>query len=110
MTQLFFGLSKIEDGKQIEIGEGDWQAFVADTLTPAFPDGFTVVDAAGHFHSATLVTARERARLVMIVHRADAGVALSLDRVVAEYKRRFAQQEVLRISTPVTLSPSPTPR
>ena len=42
--QLFFGRSTIEGG---EVSDEAWAAFLADTVTPRFPDGLTVLDAAG---------------------------------------------------------------
>ena len=44
--QLFFGRSNA--GGEV-VSDETWAAFLADTVTPRFPDGFTVVDGAGQW-------------------------------------------------------------
>ena len=41
---LYFGLAK---GDGSLVSEAEWDAFLADTVTPRFPDGLTVYDARG---------------------------------------------------------------
>ena len=73
-----------------------WQAFAADTLTPAFPDGFTVFDAAGQWRdpvSRTVV--RERTRVVQVFGPDVLGRAAA---VAGAYRSRFHQVSVGMVS------------
>ncbi len=82
-VQLFFGGS---------LADADWADFAAGTLTPAYPDGFTVYEAAGQWRdSARGTLVRERTHVVQVVgvgSRARAGL------VAAAYRQRFHQQSV----------------
>ncbi len=43
-TELYFGLSMQQaDGRDAEISEQQWQAFLDTCVTPRFPDGLTVM-------------------------------------------------------------------
>jgi len=101
MTELFFGMSRIEGGRTVDISESDWQRFVEESIAASFPDGFTVVEALGQYRSGIQGTVRERSKLVIIVHRAVPLNTHAIDDIVAEYKRRFGQEEVLRVSIPL---------
>ena len=48
--QLLLGRSTSDGG---EVSEEEWLAFLADTVTPRFPDGLTVLDAAGQWRDGT---------------------------------------------------------
>jgi hypothetical protein len=96
-TELYFGLSRPDGGT---VSEAEWQGFLADAVTPLFPAGFTVIAAEGQWQEAgppaTIV--REPTRLLVIVHGdpADDG---RIDALIDNYKRRFAQQSVLRLDS-----------
>ena len=95
-TQLFFGLSRLEDGT---VGEAEWQAFLADTVTPRFPAGFTVLAAEGQWRDeGKAAILRESSRILLIVHPAGADEA-ALAALIDAYKTRFRQQSVLRLDT-----------
>lgn len=94
-TQLFFGLSR-PGGPAVSAAE--WQAFLADTVTPRFPAGFTVSAAEGQWRQDDTTIVRESSRILLIVHRAgedDAAIAA----LIEAYKARFHQQSVLRLDT-----------
>ena len=50
VIQLYFGLN-IANGRQVT--DAEWRDFLAKTVTPRFPDGFTVYDAAGQWRDET---------------------------------------------------------
>ena len=101
-TRLFFGLA-MPDGKTVTAAE--WDAFVADVVTPRFPDGLTVLDARGQYRlPESGEIRREPTRVVLVVHPDDAASSAALDAIVAEYRRRFAQRSVLRVDVPVRAS------
>jgi hypothetical protein len=95
-TQLFFGLSRPDGGV---VSEAEWRAFLADTVTPRFPAGFTVVAAEEQWRDeASAAILRETSRILLIVHPEGEGEA-ALAALTDAYKTRFRQQSVLRLDT-----------
>ena len=103
--QLFFGLTR-RDGS--EVSGADWRGFVDSVLTPRFPEGLTTLEASGQWRmqggasAGTIV--REQSRVVLLLHPYCAERERAVLAVVAEYKRRFDQEAVLRVVDPVTAS------
>jgi hypothetical protein len=92
-SELFLGQAR-PDGSLIRAAE--WEAFLADTVTPLFPAGLTVVDGTGQWRGSDGKIDREPAKILIIVRPGgadDAGIAA----IVAAYKARFAQEAVLRV-------------
>ncbi len=91
-AELLFGR---HIGGRLGVTEKRWAAFLAQEITPRFPDGLTIVDAVGQWRDpARGRIVRERSKLVMILAAADAELTQRLDAIVAAYKRRFRQQSV----------------
>ena len=64
-------------------------------MTPRFPDGLSVIDAAGQWQDKDRGrVVREPGKLVMIVTADDAAVREKIAAIVAAYKQRFHQQSV----------------
>jgi hypothetical protein len=100
-TEMFFGLSRPDGGV---VSDQEWQAFVNETITPRFPDGFTVVDGQGQWREANGHIAQERSKLLLILHLRDEAATAKLDEIRAAYKQRFNQEAVIRETTDVTVS------
>ena len=92
--QLFFGRSTADGA---EVSEGAWAAFLADTVTPRFPDGLTVLDAAGQWQGDSGAVQRERSKVLWILAAPGAETLRLIDEISEEYERRFDQDSVLRI-------------
>ena len=101
VERLYFGRNI---GDSAVVSDSAWAAFVRDVLTPAFPDGATTWDAAGQWRAPDGTLVRERSFVVELVHLVTRDVEASVYRVIEEYKRRFAQQSVMRIVTDVRAS------
>lgn len=97
LDRLYFGLSTPWG----EASDADWQRFVDQELAPRFPDGFTVLQARGHWRDASHVPLREPTRVVDLVHARDQQSEQRISEVVARYRHTFAQQSVLRLSAEV---------
>lgn len=95
--ELFFGLSIPGGGT---VGEDQWQAFLRDEVTPRFPQGLSVVDAAGQWRGSDGTLVHERARVLTLAHPGDAGSEAHVREIIALYKTRFAQESVLRLKQP----------
>jgi hypothetical protein len=91
-VELFFG-REIPGGGTV--GETDWQAYVQDVLSPAFPDGLTVLEGQGRWLSPTGEHFVENSFVVYIFLPADSTEARRVDDVTAVYKDRFKQETVL---------------
>jgi len=90
---FYFGASIPGGG---EVDATAWQGFEHDVLMPAFPRGFSVIDANGHWRGADGTVARETSRIVVIVHADDAQSAADVRRVAQRYRETFHQESVLR--------------
>jgi hypothetical protein len=92
--ELFFGLDHA-DGRSVSAEE--WDAFVADTITPRFPQGLSMFDVRGQWQRPDGIIERENTRMVMLAHPppAEAGMVL-VDEISREYQRRFNQDPVFR--------------
>jgi hypothetical protein len=96
VERLYFGRSI---GDSALVTDSAWGSFVRDELTPAFPEGATVWDAAGQWRAPDGALVRERSFVVELVHLVTTDVEARVVRVIDAYKRRFAQQAVLRLVT-----------
>ena len=97
---LYFGRDKQAGG---EVSEAEWAQFVAEIVTPRFPDGLSVLNVEGQARdpSSGGRIVRERTKLVVVVvfdapaHRA------RVREVVEAYNQRFGQHSVFRSEQPV---------
>jgi hypothetical protein len=103
VAELLFGRDIAGGGT---VSEDQWRRFVDQEITPRFPQGITLIDAAGQWRDPTRsAVIREKSKLVMI---ALAGEATDrdqrLDAIAEAYKRRFRQQSVGVIVRPACIS------
>jgi hypothetical protein len=96
-TTLYFGLAHPAG----TISEKQWRTFVRDVVTPRFPQGFTVWQADGQWRAADGRIARERAKVLLLVHTNTQAVRDALAELVTSYKQRFQQESVLWETTMV---------
>ncbi len=94
---LYFGAT----GSAGHVSEQEWQSFLADTVTPRFPEGLSVWSASGQWRSSAGEINREDSRILSIVHPGGALQERSLQEIVSAYKSRFRQESVLRVESPV---------
>lgn len=92
--QLFMGRSG-PDGDIVD--DAEWDAFLADAVTPRFPDGLTVLDGNGQWRGAEGQIQREESKILIILTPIDDEQSQDLiEQVVTEYKTRFEQESVLK--------------
>ena len=96
--RLFFGQSIPGGGT---VSEQDWTAFLRDVITPRFPQGLTVWKGEGQWLEAAGGLAREPVIVVEIVHAPGTDLESALEAISQEYKRRFRQEAVLRVTATV---------
>jgi hypothetical protein len=79
----------------LRVSEQAWTQFLAREITPRFPDGLTVFDAAGQWRGPQGGgILRERSKVVMIVVPENPPVHERIDAIAEAYKRQFKQQSV----------------
>jgi|SRR5215207_72318 len=96
VERLYFGRNM---GDTAVVSDSAWGAFVREVLTVRFPDGLTIWDAAGQWRSPDGATVHERTFVVELVHLVGSEAEDRVQAVIDEYKRRFAQQAVMRVVT-----------
>jgi hypothetical protein len=96
VAEAYFGQSR-RDAPAIT--EGEWRDFLAATVTPAFPDGLTVLDGRGQWRRADGTILSEASKvLVVVLPGADAAAARARLRPVEDsWKARFRHQSVLTV-------------
>lgn len=95
-SEVFFGLSR-PDGSLVT--DAQWQEFVAEVVTPQFPAGLSVVDTNGQWREASGRIARERSKVLVLLHPADRRTEARIDTIRREYCHRFQQEAVMKVST-----------
>jgi hypothetical protein len=94
-TDLFFGCAK-PDGTAISAAE--WEAFLDAEITPRFPEGLTVLEAAGQWQEADGDIVEEYSKVVLLLYpyTAQEESHAEIEAIRAAYERRFGQEAVLR--------------
>ncbi len=97
-VNLYFGRDKPSGG---EVSDAEWASFLADTVTPRFPAGLTVIDARGQHRDPAGVIGSERTKLVVVVVFDAPAHRSKVASIVDTYAKRFGQHEVFRVEQPV---------
>jgi hypothetical protein len=77
------------------VTDADWDRFVAEVLSPAFPEGFTVVHGVGQWRSADGSVGSEPSLIVTVLHPDTPEAEAKVLGVGARYRERFRQEAVL---------------
>jgi hypothetical protein len=95
---LYFGRDKPGGG---EVSEAEWASFLADVVTPRFPDGLSVLDVAGQTREPSGAIVRERTKLLVVVVFDAPAHQARVREIVEAYNKRFGQHGVFRSEQPV---------
>jgi hypothetical protein len=95
-TELYFGTAKANHHPPVS--EDEVHSFLDTTITPAFPDGLTVLTGLGPFRGSDGVTIEETSFLVILLAPAAARRESSekSETMRRAYKEAFQQESVLR--------------
>jgi hypothetical protein len=92
VAELFFGRNV--KGRD-PLSDAEWAEFAAQSITPNFPDGFTVFDGEGQWRNPqTGKIAGDRTKILLVAARREPDLAQRLSAVIDAYKARFHQQSV----------------
>ena len=94
-TELYFGTARANGAP---VTEAEFQGFLDDKITSAFPDGLTLLKGLGKFRGADNVTIEEDSFLVILLYPAEERRESSekLEQIRKAYKEQFGQGSVLR--------------
>ena len=101
-TALVFGLTD-RNGHPVSIRS--WQHFADATLTPAFPDGFTLVKAEGRWSDRSHATHKEATEIFTVLYPASDTATMDrrIEQVSRDYVHQFHQESVLRADSSATV-------
>ena len=99
--RLFFGRAQ---GSVEVVTDSAWQSFLAEEITPRFPDGLTVLDAYGQWRNASGTIIKERSKVLIILAEPNTSGMQRTEEIMQEYKRAFDQEIVLRAITTACVS------
>jgi len=94
IAEAFFGRNI---GGREAVSDADWARFLDEVVTPAFPQGLTVIDAVGQWRGADGRVLRERSKVLLVAAPGGtpSDVAARLAPVTAAYRTRFQQDAVM---------------
>ncbi len=92
--ELFMGRSTADGNVVVD---EEWDSFLADTVTPRFPDGLTVLDAQGQWRNSEGRILKERSTILVILAPPGEDARRLINEISDEYKMRFNQESVLQV-------------
>lgn len=92
VDRLFCGLSIPGGGAVTEV---EIETFLDEVVEPRFPEGFTVWRARGRWRGGS-----EDTMIVELIHPKEARLDAAVREIAEEYRRRFRQEAVLRVTLP----------
>ena len=96
--ELFLGQNIGQTGR---VSDDEWRGFLADEVTPRYPDGFTVLDAAGQWRDPVGTIIAERSRNLVLIVRDAASELPKVAAIRESYKSRFRQDAVLFVQSQI---------
>lgn len=98
-TELYFGRD-IPGGH--EVSRKEWNEFLDQVITPKFPAGLTVLESYGQMRHAAGPIEKQSTWVVLLVHPKDAASDKAIQEVIAAYRQKFNNAQVMQLSLPVT--------
>jgi hypothetical protein len=93
--ELYFGLSR-PNGVVTDV---EWDAFVANEVTPRFPDGLTILSGYGQWRNSAQAIVREASRVLVILYAPAPDAETRIEEIRIAYKIAFQQESVMRIDS-----------
>jgi hypothetical protein len=98
--RLFFGRGIPAGGT---VSDAEWEQFVGTVITPRFPEGLTTWQGNGQWTDPRGDLVREAVFVVEVFHEKSSKADESIAAIAAEYKKRFGQDAVLRVTSGSTI-------
>ena len=97
---LYFGTQTLSG----HVTQEEWIQFLAEVVTPRFPEGLSSWQASGQWRSASGRIVREPSYVVSLIHPDDLTANRAVQEITAAYKSRFQQEAVLRTRSSTCMS------
>ena len=94
--RLFFGRNIPAGGT---VSDAQWNEFLRAVVTPRFPKGLTIFQGNGQWLDPRGDVVREPVFVIEVFHDRSAAAEASIAAIAAEYKKRFGQDAVLRVTS-----------
>lgn len=91
--QIFLGT----DTPSGPVSPQEWTSFLAESVTPRFPQGLTVWQASGQWRGNDGAIVREPSYVLNLVHPGDSVSETAVRDIRTEYQTRFRQEATLRV-------------
>jgi Protein of unknown function (DUF3574) len=91
---LYFGLDRRE---QEPVSEEEWQKFIKDEVTPAFPMGLTVTSGRGQYRARSGTLYDETSKVLHIVYPREPDSDEKIERLRKSFMEQYDQESVLRV-------------
>jgi hypothetical protein len=92
-VELIFGAT----WKRGPITQGMWKRFLADEVTPRFPDGLSTFDIKGQWRNAQGRIVKLPSRILLIWYSPDPAASAKIDAIRDAFNKRYDQESVMRI-------------
>jgi hypothetical protein len=92
-VDLYFG-GDVGNGRAVS--EAEWASFMAEEVTPRFPNGLSVIDVAGQYREPSGRMVREKTKLIVVVIFDAPAHLPRVQAVIDAYNRRHSQNSVFR--------------
>ena len=104
-TELYFGRSIPGGGV---VTDEDWERFLAETVTPRFPDGFTILKGVGQYRerSGKIISEPSQILIFLYASKDKKESRAKIEEILNEYVKKFKQESVLRVDLPSRVSVS----
>ena len=96
--ELFLGQNIGTTGR---VSDEEWRRFLTEEVTPRYPDGFTVLDAAGQWRDPMGRVISEESRNLVVIVRDPATELPKITAIRDTYKTRFNQDAVLFVQSQI---------
>jgi hypothetical protein len=94
--ELLFGLRRPDSSI---ISDEEFTVFLFEVITPRFPHGLTLIDAAGQYQLANGTRIDEPTKVLVLIYPDSQEVRAKIGEIVNHYRERFQQESVGWIRT-----------
>ncbi len=81
------------------VDDASWDSFLSEEVTSRFPDGLSVIDAYGQWRNPDATIEKELSKLLVILAPPGDTSSGLMNEVANEYKERFRQEAVLKVTS-----------
>ena len=98
-TELYFGRSIPGGGL---VTDEQWEQFLAEIVTPRFPDGFTILKGVGQYRekSGKIISEPSQILVFLYASKSKNESRAKIEEIRKEYVKRFKQESVMRVDFP----------